>query len=125
ISYFRFSFLIRTNPTVTTTSQRLLHSLFIVCAGIGSTNVFLAGRSFTYHEAIMWGGAFSLLFAWMILRYLAQPGHWRLALAGFFAFMAFHCRPTAGAGALLAMSIFCAILTWRALSRSPATQLFM
>jgi hypothetical protein len=122
ICAYRILLLIRNKPTVNTTTQRLLHSLFIVCAGIGSTNVFLAGRSFTYHEAIMWGGAFSLLSAWMILKYLAQPGHWRLALAGFFAFMAFHCRPTAGAGALLAMSIICAILTWRALTRSQAAQ---
>ena len=122
ICAYRILLLIRNKPTVTTTTQRLLHSLFIVCAGIGSTNVFLTGRSFTYHEAIMWGGAFSLLFAWTILKYLAQPGHWRLALAGFFAFMAFHCRPTAGAGALLAMSIICAILTCRALTRSQAAQ---
>jgi hypothetical protein len=89
ICAYRILLLIRNKPTVTTTTQRLLHSLFIVCAGIGSTNVFLAGRSFTYHEAIMWGGAFSLLFAWMILKYLAQPGHWRLALAGFFALWPF------------------------------------
>jgi hypothetical protein len=122
ICAYRILLLIRNKPTVTTTTQRLLRSLFIVCAGIGSTNVFLTGRSFTYHEAIMWGGAFSLLFAWTILKYLAQPGHWRLALAGFFAFMAFHCRPTAGAGALLAMSIICAILTCRALTRSQAAQ---
>jgi len=53
ICAYRILLLIRNKPTVTTTTQRLLHSLFIVCAGIGSTNVFLAGRSFTYHEAIM------------------------------------------------------------------------
>jgi len=121
ICAYRILLLIRNKP-VTTRTQRLLHSLFVICAGIGSTNVFLAGRSFTYHEAIMWGGAFSLLFAWTILNYLAHPGYWRLALAGFFAFMAFHCRPTAGAGALLAMSVICAILTGRVLTRSQATE---
>src|SRR5438309_1739798 len=45
-----------------TARTKLLHSLFIICAGIGSTNVFLVARSFTYHEAIMWAGTFALLF---------------------------------------------------------------
>jgi hypothetical protein len=119
---YRIVRLIRKEPAVTSRTQRLLHSLFIICAGIGSTNIFLAGRSFTYHEAIMWGGAFSLLFAWTILKYLAQPSYGRLALAGLFAFMAFHCRPTVGTGAILAMSVIGAILAWRALTHSRATQ---
>ena len=118
---YRIVRFIRTKPIVSGRTQRLLHSLFIICAGIGSTNIFLAGRSFTYHEAIMWGGTFSLLFAWTILKYLTQPSYRRLALAGFFAFMAFHCRPTAGAGAVLAMSLISAILAWRAFTRSRAT----
>src|SRR5262249_29704299 len=98
----------------TTTAQRWLHSLFILCAGIGSTNIFLAGRSFTYHEAIMWGSAFALLFVWAILNYWTRPTLTRLALAAGCAFMSFHSRPTAGAGALLALCGLGAILLWRA-----------
>ncbi len=125
ICAYRILRLVRGEAKVTGTTQRLWHALFVICAGIGSTNVFLAGRSFTFHEAIMWGGAFSLLFAWTILKYLAEPGYWRLGLAGFFAFMAFHSRPTAGAGALLAMLVISAIMTWRALTRSQDAQSFL
>jgi hypothetical protein len=119
---YRILRLIRPNDSVTTPAQRFLHSLFILCVGIGSTNVFLAGRSFTYHEAIMWGGAFSLLFTWMILKYLTQPRCRSLVLAGFFAFMSLHCRPTVGAGALLAICLISVILARRALTKSQPTQ---
>ena len=44
-----------------TTGERILHSVFIVAAGIGSTVVFLIGRSYTFHEALIWSGAFALL----------------------------------------------------------------
>lgn len=104
-------------------SGRLLHSLFILCAGIGSTNVFIVARSFTYHEAIMWGGTFALLFACTLLKYLRSPSRHLLAFAGFFAFMSFHSRATAGAGALLAMCVVAAILMWRAFVKPEAAQL--
>jgi len=113
ICIYRIVRLIRRDKAVSLRSQRLLHSLFMLCAGIGSTNVFLLGRSFTYHEAIMWGGTFALLFAWALIKYFARPGYGSLALASFFAFMSFHCRPTVGAGALLAMCVLCTILIWR------------
>jgi hypothetical protein len=113
ICIYRIVRLIRRDKAVSQRSQRLLHSLFMLCAGIGSTNVFLLGRSFTYHEAIMWGGTFALLFAWALIKYFARPGYGSLALASFFAFMSFHCRPTVGAGALLAMCVLCTILIWR------------
>ena len=45
-----------------TATERFLHSIFILSAGIGSSMVFLIGRSFAYHEALMWSGAFGLLF---------------------------------------------------------------
>ena len=112
--------LIRKQPAVNSTAQRILHSLFILCAGLGSTNVFLIGRSFTYHEAIMWGGTFALLFTWALLKYLARPTWGWLTLAGFFAFMSFHSRATVGSGALLAMGAVTAILIWRAAVKSQA-----
>jgi len=120
ICIYRIVRLIRRDKAVSQRSQRLLHSLFMLCAGIGSTNVFLLGRSFTYHEAIMWGGTFALLFAWALIKYFARPGYGSLALASFFAFMSFHCRPTVGAGALLAMCVLCTILIWRRIAQ-PGT----
>jgi len=83
ICIYRIVRLMRGDKPVSRNSQRLLHSLFILCAGIGSTNIFLLGRSFTYHEAIMWGGTFALLFTLALIKYLARPGYGPLALASF------------------------------------------
>jgi hypothetical protein len=119
ICAYRILRLIR-RDAVTTRNQRVLHSLFILCAGIGSTNVFLIGRSFTYHEAIMWGGTFGLLFAWTLLKYFAKPSLGLLALASLFAFMSFHSRATVGTGTLLAMCSLIGILIWRAIANPQA-----
>jgi len=120
ICIYRIMRLICRDKAVSRSSQRLLHSLFMLCAGIGSTNVFLLGRSFTYHEAIMWGGTFALLFTWALIKYFSGPGYGSLALASLFAFMSFQCRPTVGAGALLAMCVLCTILIWRTVA-NPRT----
>lgn len=106
--------------TVNSFAQRALHSLFVLCAGIGSTNVFLVARSFTYHEAIMWSGTFALLFTWTTLKYLVRPRSGTLVLAGFFAFMSLHSRATVGAGAFLAICALAGILIWRAFGRREA-----
>lgn len=98
-----------------TTAERVLHSIFIIAAGIGSTMVFLVGRAYTFHEALAWSGAFALLFAWAISRYFQRPQTKFLLLAAAFAFMSFHSRTTTGAGALLAMAIVAAVLSVRAL----------
>ncbi len=105
--------------------QKVLHSIFIVCAGIGSTNVFLVARSFTFHEAIMWAGTFALLFTCALLKYLARPRCSLLALAGLFALMSFLSRPTVGAGALLGMGvIFLALLSGAARGARLPRRLF-
>lgn len=115
--------LVRGDRTANSRTQRVLHSLFILCAGIGSTNIFLVARSFTFHEAIMWGGTFALLFTWTILKYLASPRAGLLALAGFFAFMSLHSRATVGAGATLALCVLTAILVWRVFGKPEAARL--
>jgi hypothetical protein len=120
ICVYRILRLIRGDFPTNTHSQRALDSLFILCAALGSTNVFIIARSFTFHEAIMWGSTFALLFAWTFLKYLRTPSLRLLTLAGAFAFMSFHSRATAGAGALLAMCVVTALLGWRALKRSLA-----
>jgi hypothetical protein len=114
--------LLRRDAEVETRSQRFLDSLFILCVAIGSTNVFMMSRSFLFHEAIMWGGTFALLFAWTMLKYLQSPSRRFLVLAAAFAFMSFHSRPTAGTGAVLAMGVLTAILGLRALANPQAAQ---
>jgi hypothetical protein len=103
-------------------SRRLLHSLFVLCAAIGSTNIFLVARSFTFHEAIMWGSTFALLFTCAILSYFARPSKALLILAGASAFMSLHSRATVGAGPLLVMTVIAGILIWRAFGNSKALE---
>lgn len=122
---YRIMRMIRLDAAANTRFQRVLHSLFILSAGVGSTTVFLVGRSYAYHEALMWSGAFALLFACTILRYFSRPRGSLLALGGAFAFMSFHCRPTVGAGALLAVTGLAAILIWRAIAKPKAAQSFL
>lgn len=119
---YRILLQMRGNSEKTTRFQRLLHSLFILCAALGSTNVFIIARSYIFHEAIIWGSTFALLFALTLLKYLQSPSRLLLAAAGAFAFMSFHSRATAGAGALLAMCLLTAILLWRALRKSDAAE---
>ena len=107
----------RGSSSLPTKAERVLHSIFILSAGIGSSTVYLIGRSFTYHEALMWAGAFALLFTCTILRYFQRPRGSVLVLAGVFSFMSFHCRGTAGAGTLLAMLVIAATLMWRAMGK--------
>src|SRR5256886_9503623 len=54
--------------------------------------------------------------------FLNDPAPTEIYTLPLHAALPIYCRPTAGAGALLAMSIICAILTWRALTRSQAAQ---
>jgi hypothetical protein len=117
--------MMRESSSPPTKSERVLHSLFILSAGIGSSAVFLIGRSFTYHEALMWSGAFALLFSCAILRYFQRPRGGVLLLAGVFSFMSFHCRGTAGVGTLLAMLVIAATLMFRTMGNCEAGQSLM
>ena len=114
--------LVRREQVANWRKRRVLHSLFILCAGIGSTNVFLVARSFTFHEAIMWGGTFALLFTWTILSYLARPSKTLLVLASSFAFMSLHSRATVGVGPLLVMIVVAGALIWRIFGNPKALQ---
>jgi hypothetical protein len=84
---------------------KLAYSAFIVSAGLGSTLLFLGSRSFTYHEALMWGAAFALASYHQLIQYLKQPGWTRLLLTCAFAFLAFFSRASVGAGPVLALAL--------------------
>jgi hypothetical protein len=117
---YRFLLLLREGDTPLSPAQKKTFSLFVLSAGIGSTNLFMASRSYVYHEAIMWGATFSLLFAYYLVRYLRRPTLRLLGFAGALAFMAFFSRATGGAGALLALLLLGAILLYLAIPRRSA-----
>jgi hypothetical protein len=87
-------------------SEKWLYSLFIWIAGLGSANIYLGSRSFMYHEPIIWGAAFALLFYCFFLRYLIRPQVTTLLLACTCSLLAFLTRATQGAGTLLCLGLF-------------------
>lgn len=102
----------------TLAGRKPLIFLFLLMAGIGATPVFIVSRCYVYHEAILWGAVFSLLFADRLLAYLARPRASTLLTAAVFAFMAFHSRATGGAGAVGAMGLLGVMLAIRMRRRS-------
>ncbi|MDB5291570.1 MAG: hypothetical protein JWL69_2811 [Phycisphaerales bacterium] len=113
---YRFVLLLRESDTPSSRAEKRIFTLFILSAGLGSTNLFMASRSYVYHEAIMWGATFSLLFAYYLVLYVCRPSIRLLSVSGSLAFMAFFSRATAGAGTLLALCILTAMLliaAWR------------
>jgi hypothetical protein len=90
--------------------DRAIVALFLLCAGIGSTHVFLSARPFIYHEAIAWGSTLALASAYYLLRYLLDGRLHLLIEAGVAAFLAFFARPTAGAGAVFACGVLAMLL---------------
>jgi hypothetical protein len=100
-----------------TPAQKVMESIFVVAAVMGSTNIFIGARSFVFHEAIIWGSTFALLFTCALVKYLRSPNSRSLILAGLFAFMSFNSRATAGAGALAALGLLATILICRVVTQ--------
>jgi hypothetical protein len=105
--------------------QNLIDNLFLLTAAIGSTNVFIIARSYVFHEAIMWGCTFALVFSWALLKYLRSPNRAWLIVSGVLAFLSFHSRATAGAGTLLALCAVLLLLIGRTLGISNAGVRFL
>ena len=78
-----------------------------LCAllGGGSVLLFLASRAWVYHEAILWGIAFSLAAYDQIIAYILEPRGRHLALASLFATLAVLSRGSVGAGPVAALAL--------------------
>ncbi len=72
--------------------------------GAGSTLLYLGSGPWVYHEAILWGIAFSLAAFDALLAWLWRPRWWVLALAALFAALAVGSRLTVGLGPVIAMA---------------------
>ncbi|HJW27320.1 MAG TPA: hypothetical protein VJ576_20685 [Rhodocyclaceae bacterium] len=74
---------------------------FAGSACLGSTLVFVAGTPVVFHEAILWGGAFTLWAFWAVMEY-RQRGRARfLAVALVALLLALNSRVTIGLGAVI------------------------
>jgi hypothetical protein len=72
--------------------------------GAGSTLLYLGSGPWVYHEAILWGIAFSLLAFDALLAWLWRPRWWVLALAAVSAALAVGSRLTVGLGPVVALA---------------------
>jgi hypothetical protein len=89
-------------------AEQALYALFLVVVGLGSANIYLGSRSFLYHEPILWGATFALLFYSTFLRYLETRRTRTLAAAGLFSVFTFLTRAPQGAGTVLVLALFAA-----------------
>lgn len=74
-------------------------------AGTGTVLLFPASRLLVYHEAILWGVAFSLLAYDRILVLVLRPAARDLALASLAATAAFLTRASVGLGPVVALAV--------------------
>jgi hypothetical protein len=93
---------------------RAAYPVFILSTTLGSTCVFLASRTFVYHEAVIWGGALALASFAHLLQFLSSPRSSSLLAAAAFALAAFFTRATVGGGPILALTLLgLNVLAWQ------------
>ena len=76
-----------------------------IIAGCGSCAIFLASRAWVYHEAILWGVAWSLVAYERMIAFALRPSRARLAGASAGVALALASRASLGFGALLALAL--------------------
>ena len=89
---------------------------YVFLIATGSVLLFLASRTFVYHETELWGAAFALAAYDAILGVLLEPSRRWIILAGLWGSAAFLTRATVGAGPLVALGIVLAAVLLRRLS---------
>ncbi len=94
--------------------------LFIANVGLGSTLLFLGGRSYIYHEAILCGAAFGFFAVWCTLHYAEEPeSRWWIG-AFVCGLLAVHARPPIGLFALALLGAVALRQTWSRRQITPA-----
>ena len=78
---------------------------FVFVAGCGSTALFLASEAWVYHEAILWGIAWSIASFSYLTTYLVSPRTRTLVLAATTAAFAYLSRGSVGLGPVAALGL--------------------
>lgn len=86
--------------------EKMINGLYVLLVGLGSTSLFLVSRSFVYHEAIMLGATFALLFFLSFINYSINGRLRTLLFACGCAFLCFMSRASIGIGPLLVLTLF-------------------
>ncbi|MGK2958303.1 MAG: alpha-(1-_3)-arabinofuranosyltransferase domain-containing protein [Acidimicrobiales bacterium] len=110
-----------------TTLELLGIGFFMALLGGGSSLVYLASRAWVYHEALMWGVAFSLAGINALIGYIEKPTWRRLALVSLLTTAALGSRISIGLGPLAGLSLACGLSLlklkpWRVLSEQTSFQ---
>ncbi len=95
---------------------------FMALLGGGSSLLYLASRAWVYHEALIWGVAFSIAAIDTLLGYLIKPSGRRLTLLSVLTTAALLSRASIGLGPLVALALLCGLgllkaRPWRSLPR--------
>ena len=85
--------------------SKILYSLFLINVGLGSSLIFMASEAYVFHEAIIWGAAFSLASYDYLARYCTTGRFRWLMCACMLGFLAFFSRGSVGTGALTALAL--------------------
>ena len=83
---------------------------FVFLIGCGSTVLFLSGRTWVYHEALLWGLAWTLAAFSCFIAYVVDPTRRNLVLVSATATLAFLSRATVGSGPVLALGALLVVL---------------
>lgn len=81
--------------------EKVVYSIFIFVAGLGTTLPYIASRGFVYHEAIIWGGALVLLSFYFAIRYLMDFQFKNMGFALLFCLLSLQARLITGNQVLL------------------------
>ena len=95
--------------------ERIVAFLLALGLGAGAVPLFLASWAVIYHEAELWGAAFSLAAISAVLAVIEQPSARRIAWAGALSLLAVNTRVSVGLGPILALGVVALAVGARAL----------
>jgi len=87
------------------TLESMVVGAAVFCFGCGTAFVFLTSRAWTYHEAIVWGVAWSLLGFERLVAYATHASGRRLATVSVLTALAFASRASLGLGLAVALGL--------------------
>lgn len=95
--------------------ERAVAFLLALGLGAGAVPLFLASWAVIYHEAELWGAAFSLAAIGAVLAVIERPSARRIAWAGALSLLAVNTRVSVALGPILALGIVALAVGARAL----------
>lgn len=109
----------RTRKAESSLTDSVLHTVYLLLIGLGSTTLFLSSRPNVYQEAIAWAGALALLSFGLLARWLQKPSILVATSVAFLCIATLHARFVVGLGVVAAIMLTVALSVLRARVRAP------